>query len=320
MILWAIDLVHRVRYISDRHIKEILISFLRGIRMYGQINGIPLTDVSCTMLLPLYGRVVESRSVNPLIDDPKAEEIVTLINDSLLHSEQKLLRRLGQFKMRKMLVVYAALRSKQYDFYALEFMKEHPGCTVVNLGCGMDTQFWRIDNGTIRFFDLDLPEVIELKRSLLQETDRYKMLGCSVFDYKWLDTVLADENPVIFLVEGLFMYLPKQDVKALLSEMGQRVKAGQLIAEMVNEKYTRGINQWLIGFKFKYELGFGRPMTYHCGIKDSDEIEDWSPKLHLIDDWCYFDSDTKKLGWMRMFHRFKAFRRAQWTVRYRIGE
>ena len=293
---------------------------MREARMYGQINGIPLTNVSCTMLLTLYGRVLESRSEDPLLYDPKAEEIVSRINESLLHSEQKLFRRLGQFKIRKELAVHTALRAKQYDYYILEFMKEYPGCTIVNLGCGLDTRYWRIDNGTVHFFDLDLPEVIELKRNLVQETDRYKMLGCSVFDHGWMDTILADEKPIIFLAEGLFMYLPMRDVKALLSVLGQRVKTGQFVAEMVNEKYTRGINQWLLAFKFKYQLSFGEPMTYHCGIKDSDEMEAWSPKLHLIDDWCYFDADTEKLGWMRIFRHFKTFRKTQWTVRYRIGE
>jgi O-methyltransferase involved in polyketide biosynthesis len=172
----------------------------------------------------------------------------------------------------------------------------------------------------IRFFDLDVPEVIELKLSLVQETDRYKLLGSSVLAYEWLDAILAHDNPVVILAEGLFMYLPKQDVKALLLEMGRRVRSGQLVVEMVNEKYTRGINQRLVAFKFKYELGFDEPLAYHCGIKDSDEIEAWSAKLHLIDDWCYFDAATNKLGWMRIFGRFEAFRKTQWIARYRIGE
>lgn len=291
-----------------------------GIQTYGKINEIPLTDVSCTMLLMLYGRVLESRSANPILQDPKAEEIVSKINDSMLHSECKLFRRLGQFKISRELVGHAALRARQYDFYTQEFMKEHPTCSVVNLGCGMDTRFWRIDNGTIRFFDLDLPEVIELKRRLVEETDRYTMVGRSVLDYEWMDFMLADENPVILLAEGLFMYLPSQDVRALLSVVGQRVKTGQLIAEVVNEKYTRGFNKWLIYFKLRYEIGFDNPPAYLCGIRDSDELEKWSPRLHFMDDWVYFDVDTEKLGWARLLRYFKTFRKTQWTVRYRIGE
>lgn len=249
-----------------------------------------------------------------------AEEIVSKINDSMLDSEIKLLRRLARFKMSKSLAVHAALRARQYDLYAQEFMNKHQDCTVINLGCGLDTRFWRIDNGAIRFFDLDLPKVIELKRGLVQETDRYKMLGKSVFDYEWMDKALAGQKTVLFLAEGLFMYLPLPGVHKLILEIGQRVNQGQLVAEVVHEKYTRGFNKRILAFKFKYELGFGKPMSYHCGIKASEEIEEWSPNLHFIDDWCYFDFDTKKLGWMRMLRHIKSFRYTQWTVRYCIGE
>ena len=287
--------------------------------MNSQISEIPLTDVSCTMLLTFYGRVMESRSKDPILKDPKAEEIDAQINKSLLHSERKLFRQLAQYKMSKELAVHSALRAKQYDQYTLEFIHASPECTVVNLGCGLDTRFWRIDNGKIRFFDLDLPEVIRLKSGLVQETERYKLLGCSVFDHTWIDVILADNSPILLLAEGLFMYLPKQDVKELCAELGRRVKTGQLVAEVVHEKYTHGINGWLVGFKFKHELGFDQSMTYQCGIKDSDEPEAWSPRLHLIDDWCYFDADEEKLGLMRTFRHFNSFRKAQWTARYRIG-
>jgi len=288
--------------------------------MYGRINGIAISDVSATMLLTHYGRVLDGRSKDPILEDPMAEKIVSKINDSLLQSQTKLLRRLARFKMRRSLATHAALRAKQYDLFAQEFMKCHPECSVVNLGCGLDTRFWRLDNGSIRFFDLDLPEVIELKRGLVEETDRYKMLGSSVFDFQWMDRVLETDKPILFLAEGLFMYLPKEKVQKLLLVLGQRVKEGQLVAEMVHEKYTRGIYKRILAFKFKYELGFGKSMAYHCGIKASDELEGWSPNLHQIDEWCYFDFDTKKLGWMRILGRFKSFRYTQWTVRYRIGE
>ena len=61
-------------------------------------------------------------------------------------------------------------------------------------------------------------------------------------------------------------------------------------------------------------------MTYLCGIRDSRELEAWSPNLHLIDDWSYFDATTPKLGWMRILRYVPSMRKSQWTVRYRIGE
>ena len=287
---------------------------------YGAINGIPLSTVSATMLMTLYGRVVDSRSKRPVLDDPKAEEIVAKINPSLLASGQKLLRSLGQFKMRDTLAVHTALRARQYDRYTQEFLSRHPDCTVVSLGCGLDTRFWRVDNGSIHFFDVDLPEVIQLKRTLVEETDRYHMIGCSVLAPAWMDEALAREKPVMVLAEGLFMYLPKADVQTLVQWLGERIKQGQLVAEVVNESYTRGLNAWMLGFKFKYELGLGEWMTYQCGITDSDDMEAWSPHLHLIDDWFYYDEEPEKVGFVRFLGKIPSIRKVQWTVRYEIKE
>jgi O-methyltransferase involved in polyketide biosynthesis len=43
------------------------------------------------------------------------------------------------------------------------YLTDEPQATVVNLGCGFDTTFQRVDNGTMRWIDLDLPDVIELR-------------------------------------------------------------------------------------------------------------------------------------------------------------
>ena len=73
--------------------------------------------------------------------------------------------------------------------YAREFITRHPDGIIVNIGCGMDSRFHRIDDGRLTFYDLDLPEVIEFKRQYYPESKRYKMLPYSVFDYKWMDAV-----------------------------------------------------------------------------------------------------------------------------------
>lgn len=284
--------------------------------MSSNIDYIPFENVSLTMLLMLYGRVMESRSPDPIIIDPQGEKIVDKINNQLLSSESKTLQMLGRFKISKRLAVHAAIRARQYDLYSLDFMKTNPDCVIVNLGCGMDTRFWRIDNGQIIFYDLDLPEVIQFKRSLFNETDRYIMLGNSIFDQCWLDFILSHQKPVMLLAEGLFMYLPSFELKEFVTYMANRIHYGQLVAEVVHESYTRGFKKRLVDFKFKHELNFDRPVTYQFGISDSNEFEKWSPRLKLINDWSYFDSDYKKLGILRYF---KMFRKVQWTIRYQIG-
>jgi O-methyltransferase involved in polyketide biosynthesis len=55
------------------------------------------------------------------------------------------------------------VRSLHADAALRAFLREHPSATVVNLGCGLDTTFARVDNGTVTWYDLDLPDVIELR-------------------------------------------------------------------------------------------------------------------------------------------------------------
>lgn len=290
----------------------------KGGSVFGIVNGVELGDVASTMLLMLYGRAMESRSKDPILRDPVGERWVEAINDSLAASDRKIYRRLAQHKMSRALQVHAAIRAKQYDAYAREFMEAHPGCAVVNLGCGLDARFWRIDDGKVRFFDLDLPEVIRLKGTLAEEAERYTMLPCSVLDPRWLDDVLEPGRPVLLMAEGLFMYLPRDAVRALIATIGERVHEGQLVIEVVKVSYTRGINRRLVAMKFKRELGFDKGMTYEFGLQTGKELEGVSPHIRHIDDWSYFDSGEKKLGLARLVGKIDAFKWVQWTARYAI--
>ena len=70
-----------------------------------------------------------------------------------------------------------------------EFLQTAPDGVVLHLGCGLDTRFARVDNGLVTWFDLDLPDVIELRRKFFSENERYHMIASSVTDWGWLDQV-----------------------------------------------------------------------------------------------------------------------------------
>lgn len=286
---------------------------------YGAIFGHDLTDVSCTMLLTLYGRALESQSNHPEIYDPVAERIVGQINEELSQSALKLFQSLSASKMKHSFIVHAAIRAKQYDFYTQEFIRSNPDCVVVNLGCGLDTRYFRLTEKPAHFYDLDLPEVIDLKTKLIDVTGNYKMVRYSALDHGWIDEVIKHDQPTIVIAEGLFMYLPKPDVINLVKAIGEKIPKGQLIAEVVNEKYTRGLGQWIVGFKFKHELGMDKAMTYECGISNGAELASWSDRLTLIDEWNYLESGSSKPGLSRLFRNVEMFTKTQWTVRCRIG-
>jgi hypothetical protein len=58
--------------------------------------------------------------------------------------------------------------------------------------------------------------------------------------------------------------------------------------------------------------------TFHFGIRDSNEMEEWHDGIEFLDEWSYFDSEEKKLGRLKMFRNIRLFRKTQWTVYYKL--
>ncbi|MGV8129695.1 MAG: class I SAM-dependent methyltransferase [Methanolinea sp.] len=123
-----------------------------------------IADVPATALVTLYCHALESQSEDPVLDDPKAVEITTKLNRILSQSKNRLDRMLASGNIDRNLVIHIALRARHYDEYAREFLARHPGGVIVNIGCGLDSRFLRIDDGSVIFYDLDLPEMIDLKK------------------------------------------------------------------------------------------------------------------------------------------------------------
>ncbi|WP_327589226.1 class I SAM-dependent methyltransferase [Nonomuraea sp. NBC_00507] len=109
-----------------------------------------------------------------------------------------------------------ALSARFMDRWATEFLAAHPGATVLHLGCGLDTRFHRLaPPPTVRWYDVDYPEVVELRRRLFPEPPGYTMIGSSVTELTWLDQIPAD-RPVLVVADGLFYYLDPGEGRALL--------------------------------------------------------------------------------------------------------
>jgi methyltransferase (TIGR00027 family) len=276
-----------------------------------------LTDVSETLLIPLFGRALESVSKDPILSDPKAVAIAGKLRPLLAESESRLRRDFAAGRMSKSLLVYLSLRARRFDRYAVDYIRRNPGAVVVNLGCGLDTRFHRIDDGKTFFYDLDLPEVIALKRTLLHESDRYKFIASSVLDRAWMDDLKKAHNgPFIFLAEGLFMYLPKEEVRSLVTNLSARFPGSQLACEVVKDMMVKTPIKQITNFKMRRQLHMGKGAVFVSGLKGSREMELWSPNIRFLDDWSYFDEEEKKLGFLKFFRHVPFLRKAQWIVHY----
>ena len=284
------------------------------------LTSFTLSDVAATSLVTLYCRAIESQTQNPILSDPKAVELVETLNQALSGSHDKLHRKLVSGKLEKILVMSIAIRAKKYDEYVRAFLARTPNAVVVNIGCGLDTRFWRIDNGLVHFYDLDLPEVIEVKKRFFQETERYHFISSSVLDDDWITSLRQHEqDPFLFVAEGVFMYLHEEDVKSLVLTLQSHFPGSELVCEVFNKLWLSKLLKPLVNAKMQKRLGIGKEAIFHFGIGDSRDMENWNSGIQLLDDWSYFDAYEKKLGFLRMFRHVRLFRNTLWTVHYRLN-
>jgi O-methyltransferase involved in polyketide biosynthesis len=276
-------------------------------------------DVAATSFVTLYCHALETLSENPILSDPKSVEITTGLNKTLSLSNHTLPRILVAGTLDKRLVVHIAIRAKKYDDYARDFLQRFPDGVVVNIGCGLDSRFIRIDNGRVAFFDLDLPEIIAIKKSFFLETERYHLIASSVLDFGWMATVLRHTGPFLFMAEGVFMYLEKNDVRSLVLEIQETFPGSELVCEVVNSFWLRSPFKKMLEYKIQRQVHLGKDAMFRSGIRNSREMEQWHAGIQFLDEWSYFDSDEKKLGWLRVLRHIELFRKTQWTVHYRLN-
>lgn len=177
----------------------------------------------------------------------------------------------------------------------------------------------RIDNGRVTFCDIDFPDIIALKKDFFTETDRYHFIAASVMDFAWMETVRKNRGPFLFMAEGVFMYLSKDDIRSLVPAIQKTFPGSELVCEVVNTIWLTPLLQPILSYKLQREAHMGKDAMFRSGLRDSREMEGWHPGIRFLDEWSYFDSDEKKLGWLRLLRHIPLIRKTQWTVHYLLA-
>lgn len=183
--------------------------------------GITLKKEMETLLITLYAKAMDYRSENSILNDLKANELLIQIDYDF--------ERLKGFGNEMMVI-----RAKQLDRWVNEFLEKNPNSIVLNLGCGLDTRISRINPpASVNWFDVDFPEVIDLRKRFFQERPGYQMVSSSVTELNWLKQIPNDQ-PVMILAEGLLEYLSENEVKELLYRLTHHFPTGQLAFDVMN--------------------------------------------------------------------------------------
>jgi O-methyltransferase involved in polyketide biosynthesis len=259
-----------------------------------------LHGVARTLLVPLACRALESIRQDAIVHDPRAVEVY-----AALGGNPGFLMGMGKADM-----FVTAMRVRQFDRFARGFLERHPDGLIVDIGCGLDTRFDRLDDGRVHWLGVDLPEVIELRRKLLPDADRCATIPQSMLETSWLQEVVRLRKPVIFLAEGVFPYFRPEAVKPLVREMAARFPQGELVFDAAAPFISRHHNRTSSVLKRS-----GTRILWDARVPD--DIEGWG--MQLLDQWYYFDQPEPRLRWFRWILLFPSLKRSTGIFHFRLS-
>jgi O-methyltransferase involved in polyketide biosynthesis len=218
-------------------------------------DKIQFTKEKETMLMTLSGRAIQSQWKNPILRDPWAEEALRHIDYDL----SKQLTGVASWSMWKDIgPTIIATRAATFDNLTTRFLTDHPDAVVLQVGCGMDSRAFRVNPPAgVEWFDVDYPDVIDLRRQLFPTRDNYHMIGAPLDDLRWLDEVPLERHGLM-IAEGVLHYLSETDVKALLNAVVAHFPSGQLIFDICNTMIVKRAGSNVGGTGATYRWGPGR--------------------------------------------------------------
>jgi O-methyltransferase involved in polyketide biosynthesis len=222
-----------------------------------------LGTIQETLLITLWARAVEINQLDPILTDPRAAQILTQID----YDFQK-------FFQEKSSQTTVCIRGQAFDRIVSELLQTHPQTPVLEIGAGLNTRFERLDDGKLRWFDLDLPDAMTVRRKFFEESDRRQFISASVFETDWIESVKASTNePILFIAEGVLLFFSEQQVKALFTTLAEHFPGSWIVFD--------AISQLLLAVRHRFDAVKHTSAKFQWGIQNIQQIETWDSRYKL---------------------------------------
>lgn len=219
-------------------------------------------SVQETLLIPLYGRKMAMDLYPDLFADTDCQRLFDRID-----FEAPVLSGIKA----KIGAVMAATR--QYDMAAVcrDYLKDHPNAAVINLGCGLDTTFSQVDNGTAVGYHVDFPDVIKAREALLPEKERQINIACDLTDHSWMDAIKFNkEDGAVLFASGVFYYIKTEDVKKLFCALAKRFPGGKIVFDATT---ARGLKNMLKTWLADADM---TTVGLYFSVENEQDLTEWS--------------------------------------------
>ena len=219
---------------------------------------ITLSGVPETMLQTLYARAKESRT-RGAVCDKKAEEIVERLDYDFSSADKDMAMRSG-----------VIARTIVLDRLVQAYLVKTPGAIVVNIACGLDTRCYRMQ-GYGHWYNLDLPETMDLRKKLLPESGAVSQIAMSAMG-DWGGEIAERGMAALVVIEGLTMYLTEAEVQRIFAVIAGRFDRVTVLVETMNPMVVK---------HFKEKSIAGSHAKFIWGVKNGTELAARLPDFRL---------------------------------------
>ena len=197
-----------------------------------------------TLIIPLFARKICSERFPQLFKDEEAIRICEMLDYDFAAKAKKMNSSIGLFGALE-------VAQRQYDlgWEVREYLSEHPNASIVNLGCGLDDTFRKCDKGSCHGFNIDMPDVINVRNELLPEGKREENIPCDLNNFSWMEKIIETnpvENGAVFFASGVFYYFKTEEVKKLVCKMAEKFPGSVLVFDSCNQRGAKLMTKtWL---------------------------------------------------------------------------
>lgn len=222
--------------------------------------------VADTLYIPLTARIYVSEHFPEYFRDDKAVSLKSEMPYEDIASKSS-----EYFQMA------GACRFYNTDQMVKAFIEQHEKCNIVNVGCGLETSYFRIKPAPEKavFYEMDLPEVIEARRRVLGESKNEILIPGDMFDFAWAEDI--DKNlPTLVTVIGVFQYFAEEKVIGFLKRLKEVFPGVEVIFDAMTGKAIKYANDYIKktgnnDAELHFSADNGKSVAEKCGMKLVEE-------------------------------------------------
>ena len=249
-----------------------------------------LKNVPETLLYPLKARYIETKKKDGLLSDSLSVKILDALQYDPSQTKPVIMPQLG-----------ICLRTIIIDTQVNRFLAENPDGVVVNIACGLDTRFPRVDNGTVRWFDLDLPETIRIRRNFFQETDRHRFVAQSALDPSWAAEIPKDKK-ALFIIEGLSFYFSEEENRRMLKIIKDNFPGAECLIEILAAWFVKMASKTTGKNTYDDPLENKAAGLMKWGANSGRELDGWFDGMKFVEEWFVTQQRLDAFPlWFRIF-------------------